>query len=159
MNEKIKLTVTHAKCSNCGFERILYFMSDNSYGERVLSTKDGHLCAYSNLLKEQIIPELYELSKEVFTSMNIEISESKMKRIVSNIYGITCDEINNEIIDNTPNWKCNNCSDGEMKEDKLYGEKLIEIEMPFVKHNKWNIMSTDEKKQLIIKELKSQKYI
>lgn len=161
MNDKIKvkLTVAYAKCSNCGFERTLYFMSDNSYGERVVSTKNGCLYAYANLLDEQIIPELFELSKEVFSSMHIVMTESKMKRIVSNIYGITCDEICDEIIDNTPNWKCNNCSNGKMEEDKLFGEKLMEIEMPFVTHYKWNIMNTDGKKQVIIKELTLQKYI
>lgn len=161
MKDKItlKLTIAHAKCSNCGFERTLYFMSDNSYGQRVVSTKNGCLCAYANLLDEQIIPELFGLSKEVFSCMNIVMTESKMKRIVSNIYGVTCDEISDEIIDNTPYWKCNNCSNGKMDEDKLFGEQLMEIEMPFVTHKKWNSLNMDEKKQVIIKELKLQKYI
>ena len=38
---KIKLIVVHAKCSNCGTERILYFTSNETYGERVVFTKSG----------------------------------------------------------------------------------------------------------------------
>jgi hypothetical protein len=156
---KIWTTVVYAKCSNCGFERKLYFTSDYSYGERVVSTKDGKLCAYANLLIEKNSAELFELSKEIFSDMNIEITETKLKRLASSIYGIMCDEIENEVIDNTPNWKCSNCHNGKMEEDKIFGEKLMEIEMPIVIHDKWNAMSQSEKKQVILEELKQQSYI
>jgi hypothetical protein len=156
---RLKLTVAHAKCSNCGFERKLYFMSDYAYGERVVSTKDGQLCAYANLLDEQNISELFNLTKIVFSEINIIISDSKLKRIVSNIYGILCDKINGEIIDNTPNWKCSNCNIGKMIEDKVFGENLMEIEVPIVTHVSWNSLNESEKKQVIIEELKQQAYI
>lgn len=55
---KIKLTVAHGKCLNCGTERILYFISNATYGERIVSTKSGKKCAYANILGENIIQEL-----------------------------------------------------------------------------------------------------
>lgn len=145
----VKLTVVHAKCTKCGYERILYFMSENSYGERILSTKNGHLCAYANLIEEKIIPEVEEICEEIFLERKINISRNNLGRIVSNIYTITCDKIDGQDIDNTPNWKCNNCLDGEMEEDKSFGEKLIEVQMPYITHNIWNYLDKDSKKQRI----------
>jgi len=155
----VKLTLAHARCSKCGYERILYFMSDYSYGERIISTEDGKLCAYVNLLEEKIIPEVEEICKGIFSEMNIEISKNNLGRIVSKMYIITCDKLGGQDIDSTPSWKCSNCLDGEMKEDKLFGEKIMEIEMPYITHEEWDSLNKDRKKQLIEDELKKQDYL
>lgn len=51
---KLKLTIAPGKCLNCGYERILYFTSDYTYGERIVSTQSGMFCAYANLLGDNI---------------------------------------------------------------------------------------------------------
>ena len=154
-NEKINinLTVARVRCSKCGHERIIYFMPDYSYGERIISTKDGKLCAYANLFEEKIIPEVEEICKGIFSERNIDISKNKLGRIVSKMYTLTCDKLGGEDIDSTPNWKCNNCLDGEMEDDKVFGEKIMEVEMPYITHEVWNLLKSDRKKQLIEKEL------
>lgn len=95
----MKLIVTHAKCSKCKMERILYFTHDFTYGERIVSTKSGRQCAYVNLLNENIAQELEKYCAEIFSQNGIGVVSSKLARITSCIYGIACDDINGEKID------------------------------------------------------------
>lgn len=155
----LRLILAHAKCSKCGFERILYFTPDYWYGERVVSTKDGKLCAYANLLEENIIQELDEICIEIFKKEDINISKNKRGRIVSQIYSITCDDIDGQNVDNTPSWKCSNCLDGEMEEDKEFGEKIMDIQMPYVSHNAWNLLEHNHKEYKVKCELINQGYM
>lgn len=106
---KLKLTVVHAKCSNCNMKRILCFTSNYTYGERIVSTKSGKQCAYANLLSENIIQEVEKYCTELYLENNISISPTRLARIVSSIYGITCDDINGEKIDTISNTRCPNC--------------------------------------------------
>lgn len=162
MNRKIislKLTIVHAKCSKCGFERILYFTPDYWYGERIVSTEDGKLCAYANLMEENIIQELDEICIDIFKKENINVSKNKKGRIVSQIYSITCDDIDGQKVDNTPNWKCCNCSDGKMEENKVFGEKIMDIQMPYVTHKAWNLLDYSQKKYKVKSELIKQGYM
>ncbi len=153
----LKLTVARAKCQKCGFERILYFMSDYSYGERLITTREGKYCAYVNLLEESIIPEIKKYCNEIFVDNNISISQNKVARIISNVYGITCDDINGEKVDTSASWKCSNCEEGQLEEDKDYGEKLLDVEATYVSHDNWSQLNEYEKRQKIEEELKRQK--
>ena len=155
----IELTIARAKCRKCGFERILYFTSGFNYGERVVSTKDGKLCAYSNLLTENIIPELYKYCRALFQDMNITVTESELARIIPNLYGITCDPISGEKVDTFSYLKCNNCLDGIMEEDEAFGEKTKKLEAVYVTHNIWNQLDDIEKRDRVVKELRRLKYL
>lgn len=157
MNKKIwvKLTVAYAKCDKCGFRRKLYFMSDFSYGERIIVSKSGERCAYVNLLEENITNEISTLCKGIFIEKNITISPVKMGRIVSTIYPITCDMIDGEEVDVTVNYKCNSCKAGKMVEDSSFGERIETIEMPLVTHIAWNKKNDMQKKQLIYATLET----
>lgn len=152
----IQLTVIHAKCSQCGYERILYCLPESSYGERIVSTKDGKLCAYVDLMKENIIPELKVICKDLLDKWNITLSQNNMGRLVSKIYYVTCDKISGQEIDSTPGWKCSNCQNGQMKEDELFGERQMKIIMPYVTHERWNSLDLDRKHQMVENELKKQ---
>lgn len=156
---KIRLIVTHAKCSKCGYERTLYFSTDNMYGERIVSTKSGKFCAYVNLLDESLAKELEKYCIELFFENSVSFSKSKIARIVSNIYGITCDEIFDEKIDTIPNIKCVNCCNTTMVEKKEYGECLVDVEAFKVSHKCWNNLDKNGKKEAIRKELIRQGYI
>jgi len=149
----IKLIVAHAKCSNCGYERVLYFTSGYSYGERIVSTKDGKFCAYANLLEENVIPELTKICNDIFYEKNINISKNNIGRIVSKIYPITCDDINGQKMDDIPSWKCSNCFEDKMEEDKLFGEKVMEIQIPYVAHKTWDLLDKNIKRCRVEKEL------
>lgn len=156
---KFKLTVAHAKCLNCGTERILYFTSNATYGERIVSTKSGKKCAYANLLSENIIQELEKYCAELCVEKGISISLNKMARIVSSIYGITCDEVEGEKIDTIPNTKCPNCLERKLVEDDKFGEQLKEIEAFEVTHNSWEMLGDNERKEKINQELIRQGYL
>lgn len=156
---RMKLIVAHAKCLKCGFERTLYFTSNNMYGERVVATKSGKYCAYVNLLNENIVQELEKYCVECFFEKKINVSKNKLARIVSNIYGITCDDIFGEEVDTTPNTKCVNCSEGKMVENKEYGERLTEVEALEVTHISWENLDKDAKKNKVKEELLRQGYL
>lgn len=156
---KLKLTVAHAKCLNCGTERILYFTSNYTYGERVVSSKSGKKCAYVNLLNENILQELEKYCSQIYQENGISISSSKLARIISNIYGITCDEIGGEKVDTIPNTKCPNCLERKLVEDEKFGEQFKEIEAFEVTHNAWEILGDNERKEKINLELVRQGYL
>lgn len=156
---RIKLIVAHAKCLNCGFERTLYFTSNDMYGERVVSTKSGKYCAYVNLLNENILQELEQYCTECFSEKGINLTKSKLARVAPNIYGITCDDLFEEKVDTTPNTKCVNCNVGKMVELEEYGEKLTEVEVLEVTHNFWWSLDKDTKKNMVKKELVRQGYL
>ena len=156
---KFKLAVAHAKCANCGMERILYFTSNDLYGERIVSTKSGKLCAYANLLSENIIQELENMCTEVYFKSGVSISSSKLARIVSSIYGITCDDINGEQIDTISNTKCPYCLERKLIEDDKWGEQLMEIEVFEVMHDFWGKLEYKEKIEKVKGELIRQGYL
>ena len=143
--KSLRLTVAHGKCSQCGFERILYFSCAFSYGERIMSTKDGKSCAYANLIAENIIPELQGICTEILKKENINLP----KDIASQIYYITCDDIDGQKVDGTPLFKCPNCPDGKIKEDKEFGEQLMDIQMPYITHKAWDMLDYDQKMQKV----------
>ncbi|MDE6699393.1 MAG: hypothetical protein K2K10_00025 [Acetatifactor sp.] len=156
---KLKLTVAHAKCSNCGMERILYFTSNYTYGERIVSTKNGKQCAYVNLLSENIVQELEKYCTELYLENGISMSSDKLARIVSSIYGITCDEIGGEKIDTIPNTKCPNCLERKLVEDDKFGEQLMEIDAFKVTHDSWDKSGDNEKREKVKRELVRQGYL
>lgn len=156
---RIKLIVAQAKCLKCGFERTLYFTSDDMYGERVVSTKSGKYCAYVNLLNENIMKELEGYCEESFYKRNVNISKNELARIASSIYGITCDDIFDEKIDTMPNTKCVNCNEGVMVENRKYGEQLVEVEVLEVSHNFWESLDKHIKRNKVKKELVRQGYL
>lgn len=156
---KFKLIVAHGKCLNCGTERILYFTSNATYGERIVSTKSGKKCAYANIFSENIIQELERYCTELCLENGISISSSKLARIVSSIYGITCDEVGGEKIDTIPNTKCPDCLERKLVEDDKFGEQLQEIEAFEVTHNSWEKLEDNERKEKIKRELIRQGYL
>lgn len=138
---------------------VLYFTSNATYGERIVSTKSGKKCAYANILNESIMQELEKYCAELCLENGISISSSKLARIVSSIYGITCDEVDGEKIDTIPNTKCPNCLERKLVEDDKFGEQLKEIEAVEVTHNSWEMLEDNERKEKIKQELRRQGYL
>ncbi|MDE7435126.1 MAG: hypothetical protein K2N01_04835 [Lachnospiraceae bacterium] len=155
----MKLILSHTKCSNCKAECILYFTSNYTYGERIVSTKCGKQCAYVNLLSENIVQELEKYCIELYLENRINISSNKLARIVSRIYGITCDDINGEKIDTISNTRCPNCLERKLVKDDNYGEQLADIEAFEVTHYSWEKLEDDVKKEKVYRELIRQGYL
>lgn len=155
----LKLIVAHVKCLNCGAERNLYFTSNNTYGERVVFTKSGNQCAYVNLFGENIVQELEKYCTELYMEHGISVTSNKLARIVSSIYGITCDEIGGEKVDTISNTKCPNCLERKLIEDDKFGEQLMEIDALKVTHESWEILENNDKKERVKRELVRQGYL
>lgn len=150
--KKIKLTVQRRKCSKCGYERTEYFMSDHSYGERLVCSKDGSICMYADLLEENETDELAELIGMILQDRNLSVSKYKLAGFVSSIYWITCDHMENN--GTSVDWKiCPNCLSEDVREDEEYGEQLKEMEIPYVTHHAWRAMGAERKKECILSAL------
>ena len=54
MNMKIKVRREAARCTNCGKINEFYYLSDFSYGERLVLFHNGMSYAYINLLKDDV---------------------------------------------------------------------------------------------------------
>lgn len=156
---KLKLIIAHGKCLNCGYKRTLYFTSDYTYGERIVSSQSGMFCAYANLLGDNIMQELEKSCEELYNENGIKILSTGLKRIIPNIYGITCDEINGERIDTIPNTKCPKCLGKKLIEDAEFGEQIKEIDAYIVTHNSWESLKVIERKEKIKQELIRQEYL
>ena len=156
---KFKLFVVHGRCTKCGTQRIMYFTNDVIYGERIVSTKDGSKCAYVDLINEGITDELKVICTELILNESNDTYKNKISKIVSNIYGITCDEIDGDMIDTIPNTKCPNCGQRTMEEMPEYGERLISHELSEVTHDTWSKLNIEERKSKVQAELVRQGYI
>lgn len=156
---KVGLTVAHTECENCGFKRIVYYMSGFMYGQDIVCTKSGKDCAYVNLLNESIIDELKEYCLGLLSDTRIAKDPSQLAGILHTIYGITCDDINGEKVDTTPNEKCPVCITGDMVEDQEFEEQMQVIEMPYVSHDAWNRLDKLEREDKVRKELIRQGYL
>ena len=154
----VKLTEVRGRCSYCGFERTLYFWYGN-YGERIVSTKDGSACAVADLMKDNIVQELAQYCAEILPQRQSDVAQNVLSRIVADIYGITCDDIEGKKAETLSVTRCPNCLRWEIEEDESFGERPKEIKVGYVTHHAWEKLDEKSKKLKITKELSRQGYI
>ncbi len=147
----LKIVVTYVKCDECGFKRKIYFFPGFLYGARIVTNKSGSKYAYANLLKENIIPELKEICQKVFNEEKLTLSKHFIDKVISSLYEVTCDPIDNEKIVTTSIHECVNCKNSKVEQDKEFGEKLLELQMPYVTHECWGNMP-EQQKIFIVRE-------
>ena len=65
MNMKIKVRREAARCTNCGKINEFYYLSDFSYGERLVLFHNGMSYAYINLLKDDVYNDFIDKVKSL----------------------------------------------------------------------------------------------
>lgn len=93
MNMKIKVRREAARCTNCGKINEFYYLSDFSYGERLVLFHNGMSYAYINLLKDDVYNDFIDKVKSILNLHQKEFSEEKLQNIIKHIFGMTCDRI------------------------------------------------------------------
>lgn len=160
MNMKIKVRREAARCTNCGKINEFYYLSDFSYGERLVLFHNGMSYAYINLLEDDVYNDFIDKVKTILNLHQKEFSEEKLQNIINHIFGMTCDRIQESEIDFAMNHKkCIYCAADNFEDLMAEPEKTICVEMPNVTHHAWKTLDDVKKVQRIEKALMENKVI
>ncbi|MHC1723763.1 MAG: hypothetical protein AB9836_11250 [Aminipila sp.] len=158
MNIRVRREVL--RCSKCKNTNEFLYLSDFSYGERLIRFDDAKQYAYINLLEDTIFNDFEQIVRVILKQYNYKINEEKLINIINETFGITCDKImGNEVEFLYKEEKCSFCSSNDFESLLAEPEKVIEIDVPVITHQQWEILNEDEKKELIEKELKLRKIL
>lgn len=158
MNIKVRREVL--RCSKCKNTNEFLYLSDFSYGERLIRFDDAKQYAYINLLEDTIFNDFEQFSRDVLKQNNYKIDEERLINILNETFGIACDKImGNDVDFMYKEEKCSFCSSNDFESILAESEKVIEIDVHVITHQKWKTLTEDEKKELIEKELKLRKIL
>jgi len=152
---RVKIRKEVVQCLACKKPKDFLFLSDFSYGERLIYSDDGLPCAFCRLIDDKVYDEYGELVRQVLKDNLKEISEDKILDLIIETFGVTCDEINGNKIDFSKKQKkeCLFCGANTFSRNIIEPESYIEIELPLVSHEKWLNMEFKEKYELVKREV------
>jgi len=143
------------QCSGCKNPKNFIYLSDFSYGQRLILINEGMEYAYINLIEDKIYDEYEESAKIILQENSIELVNDVINAFINETFGITCDEINGHKVDFAQvQEKCFYCGSTEFDRNMIEPESLVEIDVPLISHEKWNILNREEKEELVKTELK-----
>lgn len=158
MNIKIRREVV--KCINCKRENELLYLSDFSYGERLVLFDNDMKYAYINLLEDSVYSDFNYKVKAILNSHEKEISDSQLQNIINRVFEVTCDKIQGRDVDFVKSHKkCTYCATEDFEDLMVEPEKIIYIDVPNVTHEAWKNMCEKKKMQLIENSLKKNNII
>ena len=137
------------QCSKCKEPKGFIYLSDFSYGERLVFSKEGLPCAFSRLLDDKTYLEYEKLVRQILRDRQVKISEEETLKLATETFGIACDKINNRKVDFFQNQKkCSFCGSLNFDSKMIEPETFIIIELPLVSHNEWTEMDYNKKYEL-----------
>lgn len=156
--EKIKIRVRKetVRCLECGNKNNLYYLSDFSYGEKLVIYDEGRKYAFINFFEDSVYDEFTKLVQEIM----VENGKSIKDIIINDLFEVTCDRIEGCVISLKQNKrKCQLCDSYDFETRLLEPEKLVNIDVPIVKHEIWRQLSDTQKREKIDEFLKNNKII
>lgn len=156
--KKIKIRVRKeiVRCSECGNINNLYYLSDFSYGEKLIIYDEGKKYAFINFFEDDIYDEFTKLVHEIVEENGRSIEDV----IINDLFEMTCDRIEECLITFKQNKrKCNYCDSYVFEARLLEPEKLVNIEVPIVTHEIWKRLDNIQKREMIEEFLKNKKII
>ena len=106
MNMKIKVRREAAKCTNCGKINEFYYLSDFSYGERLVLFHNGMSYAYINLLKDDVYNDFIDKVKSILNLHQKEFEADVMSIMFCQHYGLEItDERKSHLSGHYKDWK------------------------------------------------------
>lgn len=148
------------KCKKCGNPKFFYYLSDFSYGQRLIFLNSATKYAFINLIEDRYFIDYTNMVKEILSEKSIDFTNEIIDDIVNETYGITCDLIDGYKVDLSANQKnCYVCGSTEFERNMIEPESLIEIEVPVVSHDKWETMSKENRREIVYSELISKNMI
>jgi len=159
---KIKLKVRKEKvaCKKCGEIKEFYYLSDFSYGEKLIPIKDGKGYVYINLFEDKIFEELKEITKMVLEKHNVTLNKLMFAKCLNKLLGLTCDMVENESADTiNGDKKCKYCGYNKFSSREDLKVAFVDIEVPVVTHFDWNALNENDKLEVVKNELRNLSYI
>lgn len=142
------------RCDKCKCPKEFYYLSDYSYGQRLIYLDDNKL-AYIKLIDDDVYQEYIELVENIIKKQNINLDSNDIDSFVEKHFGDTCDLINNSKIDFTSGQKkCPNCGSQEFERNMIGPDAYIEMELPVVSHSAWKKLDKEQKENCILIRLK-----
>lgn len=157
MNVKVRKEVVC--CRKCKHKVEFFYISDFSYGERLALYNDGKNYAYINLLEDEVYNQFFEDIETILLEHKKNITKEKEQEIVNMTFKIACDNINGSEVDFIGNRKCEYCESEEVEDLLVEPEQIVNVGIPEITHNNWNILSKKERKQAIINFLEVNKIL
>ena len=159
MNINIRVIREVLRCSKCKKTSEFLYLSDFSYGERLIRFGDKQY-AYINLIEDDTFNNFEKLLIGILKQYDHESDKEEIANILNETFGIACDKISGSRIDFSRNEEiCSYCSSTDFDNIMVEPETDLDIDVPVITHEQWNILSTDNKKELIENELKQKEII
>ncbi|MBN2878393.1 MAG: hypothetical protein JXN65_02075 [Clostridia bacterium] len=147
---KLKLRVLQTTCKKCKFGFESYYLSDFTYGQRLLLSKDGKYYSYINLIEDKVYDEVEDIISIIINHSNIKLSKTELADCLRQVFYLACDTIKGIQIETARGKRrCPKCGTDEIEycpEDHIFcEEKTFKV----VSHNDWNKLSAIERFELI----------
>lgn len=153
---KIKVRDEIVQCSKCRKANDFFYLSDFSYGEKLIIYDKGRKYAFINFFEDNSYNEFVILTNEIMAENGKNIEGT----LINDLFEITCDPISKCSIDFRHNKrKCSYCESYDFDANLLEPEKLVDIEVPVVTHEIWESLSGVQKREKIKEILRSKKII
>lgn len=156
MNIKVRTEVV--RCLKCKHKNEFMYISDFSYGERLVLYNNGTKYAYINLLEDNVYNDFFETIKNIYIKQNKLLLEDELISIVNKIFNVTCDKIEGSTVDFFGARRCDNCGSDVFENILIEPETIIITEVPQITHKEWNTLSDDKRLLLIINKLENETY-
>ncbi len=158
VNIKVRREVI--RCKKCSRPKAFLYLSDFSYGQRLVFLNNATEYAFINLIEDEFFSGYADIVKKILLENSIEFTSEMINDFVNETFGVTCDWINGQEVDFLqPQKKCSFCGSTEFERNMIEPESFIEIEVPLIAHAKWESISETERVKIVENELRSKDII
>lgn len=134
------------RCLECGNINDLYYLSDFSYGEKLIIYDEGRKYAFINLFEDEIYDEFKKLVHEIVEENGENIEDAGM----IDLFEMTCDRIDGCTVSfRRTKRKCCFCDSYVFETRLLEPEALVNIDVPMVTHKIWKQRSDMQKREMV----------
>lgn len=144
--KKIKVRKETVLCSQCGMPNALFYLSDFSYGEKLIIYDEGRKYAFIDLKEDSVYNEFIVLLNKIM----LEHDKYAENILTNDLFSIACDPILECSINFRHNKrKCIFCESYVFEASLLEPEKIVEIEVPIITHEIWKSLNGSQKRKKI----------
>lgn len=149
---KVRVRKETVRCLECGNINNLYYLSDFSYGEKLIVYDEGTKYAFINFFEDDIYDEFTKLVHEIVAENGKSIDDVA----INDLFEMTCDRIEECVVSLKHNKrKCHFCDSYVFESRLLEPEALVNIDVPMVTHETWKQFSDIQKREMIEEFLKN----